>query len=100
LGVQDVDEFFNGSTFWRSSRRYAPHNTYTTPERLRRAAQSKEFGVLTEGLFAFTKPAQEDGGIHSIALSWFAQPGVYDVAWTFKEGAYVRTQGSAVAKSA
>lgn len=35
LRVNDIDEFAYGATaFWRSSRRYAPHNTYTSADLL------------------------------------------------------------------
>lgn len=31
---RDIDEFFNGSYYWRSSDRYAPHNVYTSFKKL------------------------------------------------------------------
>lgn len=43
LGVKDIDEFSNASTFWRASNRYAPHNAYTSFERLDKANQNKGY---------------------------------------------------------
>lgn len=31
---RDIDEFFNSKTYWRAKDRYAPHNVYTSFERL------------------------------------------------------------------
>ncbi len=31
---RDIDQFFNASTYWRATDRYAPHNVYTSFERL------------------------------------------------------------------
>ena len=39
----NVDQFFNGSTFWRSAKRVAPHNTYTRSDLLLSLAQAKNW---------------------------------------------------------
>ncbi len=31
---RDIDQFFNGGSYWRSTDRWAPHNVYTNFERL------------------------------------------------------------------
>ncbi|HEU5121373.1 MAG TPA: DUF3048 domain-containing protein, partial [Candidatus Saccharimonadales bacterium] len=31
---RDIDQFFNGTSYWRASDRYAPHNVYTSFEKL------------------------------------------------------------------
>lgn len=43
LGVKDIDEFANSGTFWRASDRYAPHNAYTSFERLDVTNQKKGY---------------------------------------------------------
>ncbi|MCI0479693.1 DUF3048 domain-containing protein, partial [Candidatus Uhrbacteria bacterium] len=40
-GFRDLDEFWNGNRFWRSSKRFAPHNIYTSMERLLAGRASK-----------------------------------------------------------
>lgn len=37
----DMDQFFNAGSFWRSSDRVAPHNVYTSSEKLRELSASK-----------------------------------------------------------
>ena len=41
LGVQDINQFFNANYFWRDNSRYAPHNVYTTTDKLRAAGAGK-----------------------------------------------------------
>lgn len=44
--VLDLNQFSLGKFFWRDSKRYSPHNVYTTTDKLREAARSK--GYATE----------------------------------------------------
>jgi len=44
LGVKDLDQFHNGSAYWRISDRYAPHNLYTSTAKLHDLESSKGFG--------------------------------------------------------
>ena len=41
LGARDLDQFYNSGAYWRISERYAPHNVYTSFERLNALNQSK-----------------------------------------------------------
>ncbi len=40
---RDLDQFFNGSSFWRANDRYAPHNVYTSFEKLDALEKSKGY---------------------------------------------------------
>lgn len=40
---RDIDQFFNAGAYWRASDRYAPHNVYTSFERLDALNQSKGY---------------------------------------------------------
>lgn len=40
---RDIDEFFNSTTYWRATDRYAPHNVYTSFERLDALNTAKGF---------------------------------------------------------
>ena len=40
---KDLDQFFNDSTYWRSNQRYAPHNVYTSFEKLNELNQQKGY---------------------------------------------------------
>lgn len=40
---RDIDQFFNSGTYWRASDRFAPHNVYTSFERLDALNQAKGY---------------------------------------------------------
>lgn len=40
---KDLDQFFNGGSFWRATDRVAPHNVYTTMQRLDELNKQKNF---------------------------------------------------------
>ncbi len=43
LGLQDINQFFNANYFWRDNSRYAPHNVYTTTDKLRAAGEKANY---------------------------------------------------------
>ncbi|MEO8911348.1 MAG: DUF3048 domain-containing protein, partial [Candidatus Saccharimonas sp.] len=49
----DLDQFFNGSAFWRSTDRYAPHNVYTSFDNLNKLEQSK--GITSSTFVGFLR---------------------------------------------
>ncbi len=53
---RDIDQFFNGGSYWRANDRYAPHNVYTNFERL--DALNAKKGYATS---AFTAWPRKDG---------------------------------------
>ncbi len=53
---RDIDEFFNGAYYYRSSDRYAPHNMYTTSAKLDALNASKGYTTST-----FTGFSRVDG---------------------------------------
>ncbi len=40
---RDIDQFFNASTYWRSTDRYAPHNVYTNFNRIDALNKAKKY---------------------------------------------------------
>lgn len=40
---RDIDQFFNANTYWRSTDRYAPHNVYTSFEKIDALNQAKGY---------------------------------------------------------
>lgn len=43
IGISDLNQFYNGNYFWRSTDRYAPHNVYTTTAKLYQAATANKY---------------------------------------------------------
>jgi hypothetical protein len=50
---RDIDQFFNASTYWRASDRYAPHNVYTSFEKI--DALNAKKGFTTSEFNGFTR---------------------------------------------
>ncbi len=50
---RDIDQFFNGGYYWRASDRWAPHNVYTSFEKLNALNESK--GYLTSSFTGFKR---------------------------------------------
>lgn len=54
---RDIDQFFNSQAYWRATDRYAPHNVYTSFERL--DALNREKGYLTSEFTGFERTEPE-----------------------------------------
>ena len=50
---RDIDQFFNAGSYWRATDRYAPHNVYTSFERLDALNQAK--GYTTSSFTGFAR---------------------------------------------
>ncbi len=50
---RDIDQFFNAGSYWRATDRYAPHNVYTSFERLDALNQQK--GYTSSAFTGFTR---------------------------------------------
>jgi hypothetical protein len=85
-GTFDLNEFSNGAAFWRAADRFAPHNAYTSTDRLAKVvANAKEKGKAPELLFGrwtFKDAATEMKEGKSVSLTMAAP--AYDVRWEFK----------------
>ena len=88
LGVKDMNEISNaGGYFWRDKSRKAPHNTYTSTEKLLQCIQAKKFGntvpVLPEYGTGFSGEALSGG---EVKLVYAVGKYPYRVSWRWEEG--------------
>lgn len=96
LGVQDVNEFYQGEYFYRQNgTRYAPHNVYTDSDLLRGAMEEVNPDAPEYDYWTFTDG--EVKGNTSFDIDWSAGY-VYDVTWEFdaEKNQYLRYQGNDV----
>ncbi|OGL66729.1 hypothetical protein A2856_03115 [Candidatus Uhrbacteria bacterium RIFCSPHIGHO2_01_FULL_63_20] len=95
-GTFDLNQFWNGFAYWRSTDRVAPHNTYTSTDLLGKAlAHAREAGkapTLLYGTWAFKDPSPAQVGT-GVTVDFGATS--YRVDWTYdgKSGTYSRRQG-------
>lgn len=94
--VVDLNEFWNGASFWRDSARYAPHNSYTSSTLLWAAADRFELGNATSPGWTYADSSYQHGdACVPITISSENASASYDVLWNCDEqkGDYVRIQG-------
>ena len=96
-GTFDLNQYWLDSYFWRSHSRYAPHNVYTSVERMSQyVAARKEQGRVSEPLYetwSFKDPdIQVEPQVERIELSFY--PPTYVAEWKYDEttNRYVRFQ--------
>lgn len=93
---RDIDQFFSPNAYWRASDRYAPHNVYTSFERL--DALNKSKGFTTSSFDGFprvdAKPAAKPNATR-VAIDVSSHS--YNVNYTYnkKSNTYSRSQGGA-----
>lgn len=89
----DVNEFYNGSTFWRDGRRVAPHNAYTSIELLNANVEKKNAtSTMAPKSWSFQDEATttdrgDNGSVISIPYG-----GSYNVSWKYdkEQNRYIR----------
>lgn len=97
-GTYDLNQYWFGSSFWRSMDRYAPHNVYTSTELLSAYVKSRaEKGAPLSPLYEswlFKDPAvSPQPSVERIALTFFAP--TYIAEWKYDQvtNRYLRFQG-------
>jgi len=91
---RDIDQFFNSGSYWRSTDRYAPHNVYTSFERLDalNAIKGYNTSVFTGFSRVNGKPSKKPTATNiSITISSALYNSTY--AYDAKTNTYARSQG-------
>ncbi len=89
---RDLDQFFNPSTYWRSSDRYAPHNVYTGSTKLDELNQAKGYTESTFTSFARMdgQPAEEQNA-STIYVNFSSPPFNTGYAYHKESNTYLRS---------
>ena len=93
---RDIDQFFNGNFYWRATDRYAPHNVYTSFEKLDALNKSKGYTEST-----FTGFPRADGKASAkpdaTSLTINISSGLYNTSYTYDAATntYLRSVGGA-----
>lgn len=96
-GTFDLNQYWFGEYFWRSTQRFAPHNVYTSTELLQEYVDEREevgrAPELLYGLWNFKEPALESEDAVGVEIDFWAP--TYVAAWEFdvERRKYVRSQG-------
>lgn len=96
---KDIDQFFNPGAYWRSTDRYAPHNVYTSFDRL--DALNKSKGYTKSKFTGFARKEDEPSKKpNAKSISIDISSGTYNSSYSYdaKKNHYVRSQGGEVHK--
>lgn len=91
---RDIDQFFNAPSYWRATDRYAPHNVYTSFEKLDALNQAKGFTTSS-----FTSWPRTDGKPvkkpDASSISMVISSNQYNPSYTYdkKSNTYSRSLG-------
>jgi hypothetical protein len=100
---RDLNEFFNGWAFWRSSRRAAPHNVFTRTELLMQASLKKSYAQKQFASWAYMDPIASTTQAHADIIDInVPYNGVYQAGWKYnaETNAYTRYQNGSVQQDA
>lgn len=100
VGFRNLDEFGYAKYFWRSSKRYAPHNAYTRTDLMHQYFTSKNFKTGEFKGWRFLNEAvtsSERGEVNKIEIPY---GGSYSVIWDYERevNRYTRRQVTTVQK--
>lgn len=93
---RDIDQFFNASTYWRATDRYAPHNVYTSFERI--DALNKQKGYTTSSFTGFTrKDSRGSEALTATSINVTISSALYNSSYVYNAATntYDRSQGGA-----
>jgi hypothetical protein len=94
---RDIDQFFNGASYWRATDRYAPHNVYTSFEKLDalNAAKGYTTSAFTAWPRADGKPV-ETPNASSVTINFGSA--AFNTAYTYDKASnhYNRSVGGAL----
>lgn len=90
---RDIDQFYNASTYWRATDRYAPHNVYTSFEKI--DALNAKKGYTTSAFTGFTrKDSSADTAPNATRISITVSSATYNSSYAYNSATntYDRSQ--------
>lgn len=99
---RDLNEFYNGSYFYRSAGRSAPHNVFTSVAELADAASDKEWEPGEFRSWLYADAPEEDGDAVLVDHITIPYQGMYEASWEYDADShvYTRSQNGSVQKDA
>lgn len=98
IGVRDLDQFFNSAAYRRDSKRFAPHNVYSSLDQLLGLSASK--GWTSSTFTPLARKAKEEPSAAPTAktIDLAISSGPYNVRYDYDpaKNAYMRSMGGAI----
>jgi hypothetical protein len=93
--IKDLDQFFNAAAYYRSNERYAPHNVYTSMEKLQGLNNAKKYSTSTFTSWTRVKKEQVSPTPTAKSIDIPVSTGLFAVHydWDPATNSYQRSQG-------
>jgi flagellar basal body-associated protein FliL len=94
-GFCDLNQFYLGKYYWRDTKRYAPHNVYTTTDKLKTAINYKNYSDsanYTSWGFKDDSKEEERGDSQTITINFSSASYKVDYTYDKKGNVYLRKQ--------
>ncbi len=89
--LMSMNEMNNSSTYWRDSIRKAPHNLYTSTDKLRELIKSKKFAYSPTAKLNFNKLYWDNTGLTKASDVFLKLNKYYDTRYIYKDGFYLKS---------
>ena len=86
-----INEMAQGSYFWRDNTRKAPHNLYTSSEKLRKFISDKNLSYTPNSNFIFSNEYWENSILDPLDRIVLKLNKYYSTSYTFKDGYYIKS---------
>lgn len=89
--LMSMNEMTNASTYWRDSIRKAPHNLYTSTEKLRELVKTKKFIKTPTVKLKFNKSYWDNNKLSKATNILLKMNKYYNTSYTYKNGLYLKS---------
>jgi hypothetical protein len=95
---RDIDQFFNAEAYWRASDRYAPHNVYTSFEKLDQLNITKGYTQSEPKEFTREDMKPAPDSVYAATIHVHISSATYDSSYTYDavNKHYVRSQNGSL----
>ena len=89
--LMSMNEMINDSTYWRDKERKAPHNLYTSTDKLRELVKTKKFVKAPTVKFKFDKNYWDIANFSPATDVLLKINKLYNTSYTYREGFYLKS---------
>lgn len=89
--LMSMNEMLNSSTYWRDAIRKAPHNLYTSTEKLRTLVKTKKFSYSPTVKLKFDKSYWDNDKFAKTSNVLLKMNKLYNTSYTYKNGLYLKS---------
>ncbi len=98
--IRDLDQFFNADAYWRATDRFAPHNVYTSTQKLDALNKAKGYTSSSLSPWGHNRKAIAAKEPNAKVVTIPVSSDLYNVSYTWikEKNLYARSQGGEVHK--